>query len=491
MQAVCCSEGRCIVTRRCRRGSGRLYEQARPLSLLLAACVFVACAHRSDPRYLDAGEIQEFVIGNSLKDAKSGDWREDFLPVDSERREGVIHGHSGPPEGLYGGAWELRGNSVCMRYWGESSRTTCYRFAWAGDNKFFWIDEAGRRAFETELIERGGADDVAVEAASTAFRSETVTFRHGVNLLVGDLRFPDGPAPYPAILYVDGSGGFSRHRFDDWPGNAVLQEALSRGFATFVWSKPGVDDSTGDWREQSMALRAEEVVAAIEHLEERADIDGDRIGLLGVSQAGWVMPLVPTQRDVAFVVAISCPGQSPFEHERYPTDKELASTGISEAERKDAGEHLRTLFEILRSSVTYEEYLRRHQEWLAEAKLRTWYPAVSSKQTELPSVGWYLSEPERESFGFVSTALANDTPPPLKNLRMPVLAIFGAEDSRVDPVIGAKMYEEIPLANGNRDVTVQVYHGANHSLLVPDSEGYLEFAPGYVTTIGEWLAAHR
>jgi hypothetical protein len=240
-----------------------------------------------------------------------------------------------------------------------------------------------------------------------------------------------------------------------------------------------------------MALRAGEVVAAMEHLEERADIDGDRIGLVGASQAGWVTPLVPTQRDVAFVVAISCPGQSPFEHEQYPVDKELASTGISELERKDAGEHIQTLLEILRSGVTYEEYLRRHEEWLAEAKLRTWYAAVNSKRTELPSVGWYLSKPEREMVGFMSTALANDTPPPLENLRMPVLAIFGANDSRVDPVIGAKRYEEIPLANGNPDVTVKVYEGADHSVLVPDSEGFLEFAPGYVTTIAEWLAAHR
>jgi hypothetical protein len=34
-------------------------------------------------------------------------------------------------------------------------------------------------------------------------------------------------------------------------------------------------------------------------------------------------------------------------------------------------------------------------------------------------------------FEFVSTDFASDAPPPLENLRMPVLAIFGSNDKRL------------------------------------------------------------
>ncbi len=71
---------------------------------------------------------------------------------------------------------------------------------------------------------------------------------------------------------------------------------------------------------------------------------------------------------------------------------------------------------------------------------------------------------------------------------MPVLAIFGSNDITVDARTGAKAYGEIPLANGNRDVTVKVFEGAGHGIMLPDTEGYLEFAPGYITLMGEWLA---
>ena len=46
-------------------------------------------------------------------------------------------------------------------------------------------------------------------------------------------------------------------------------------------------------------------------------------------------------------------------------------------------------------------------------------------------------------------------------------------------------------AAGNPDVTVKLLDGADHKLMQPDSDGYLEYAPGYLMTMGEGLAQHR
>jgi pimeloyl-ACP methyl ester carboxylesterase len=240
-----------------------------------------------------------------------------------------------------------------------------------------------------------------------------------------------------------------------------------------------------------MALRAEEVAAAMAHLAARADIDVDRIGLPGGSQAGWVMPMVPALRNVAFMIAISCPAQSGIEQTRFSVGNELAIAGISADDRADALEHIRALQEILRIATDYEEFLRDHEEWLAEAARRSWYSTVKSQLGEQPMLELFFTPMDRGLFEFVSGPFANDEPPRLANLGMPVLAIFGSNDIRVDARIGARAYEEIPLANGNQDVTVEVFEGANHSIMLPDSEGYLEFAPGFLATMGEWLAAHR
>ncbi len=40
-------------------------------------------------------------------------------------------------------------------------------------------------------------------------------------------------------------------------------------------------------------------------------------------------------------------------------------------------------------------------------------------------------------------------------------------------------------------MTVVLFEGADHTLMQPDREGYLDFAPGYLTTMGEWLSKRR
>jgi len=70
---------------------------------------------------------------------------------------------------------------------------------------------------------------------------------------------------------------------------------------------------------------------------------------------------------------------------------------------------------------------------------------------------------------------------------MPVLAIYGSEDTLVDSALGSNAYREIPQFNGNSDVTVIVFEGADHGIMQLDSEGYPDFAPDFLTSMGEWL----
>ena len=323
-----------------------------------------------------------------------------------------------------------------------------------------------------------------------------MSFRHGEDTLVGDLDLPAGPAPHPAILFVHGSGPASRH------GSlyaSMKNEFLGRGFATLVWSKPGVDESSGDYLEQSMDDRAGEVDAAMGYLAARPDIDADRIGLWGGSQAGWVVPKVAARREVAFMILLSCPVDGAMSQTLYLAENVLALLGIPEGERPEALDQVRSYYELIRSSGTHEEFLRGQEVLLAEAKQRAWYariehPEVGSESWLLdPESSWLLRlHPiDRKRFQFLHRMFADDAPPRLDVLRAPLLAIYGTSDIVVDWKLGSDAYRGVPRLAGNPDVTVEIFAGADHSLQQPDREGYLDFAPGVLSTMGDWLSKHR
>ncbi|MBW2693447.1 MAG: hypothetical protein JRE57_12580 [Deltaproteobacteria bacterium] len=416
------------------------------------------CAHTGEVEYLSADEIRVTIIDNGLEGAGPDSWREDYLSVDDTKLEGMIRGRqrSGTP---YRGAWSIDGDLMCVEYPSVPQQGGCYHLSRGIEGEIFWFDEDGALAFESEWVERGAAESGALEWVSPVYRHETLTFQHGQNRVVGDLSLPDALAPYPAVVFVHGSGPATRH--SDYL-KSIGNEFLRRGFATFIWSKPGVDESTGHYLKQTMEMRAEEVAAAMAHLAKRSDIDADQIGLWGISQAGWVMPMVPTYRSVAFVISVSGSAQTGQKQDLFGTANELAQIGFSDDELADALDHRLEFYDLIHEGLTYEEFLPRQQAWLAEMKSRPWYPTLESHLDELIFQD-FVMEADPQIYEFVSINDQNGSlvsPPRLKNLEMPVLAIYGSEDTLVvgsgierlprDPPIQRKLRRHCHRIRGRR-----------------------------------------
>jgi pimeloyl-ACP methyl ester carboxylesterase len=457
-------------------------EQIIALCCLLPLCLSIGCAHTDEVRYMSADEIRESIIGNSLRGEESGGWKEDYLAADSDELEGDIRGHS--KSALpYRGRWSIVGDSMCVEYETASGQVACFRFSKEKANKIHWVDETGALAFESDLIEGGEAERATPELTNSVVKQETIVFQHRENSLVGTLSLPAGQSPFPVILFVHGAGPTTRH----WSFYEPMRdEFISRGFATLIWSKPGVDESTGDYLTQSMVQRAEAVEAAMIHIAERSDIDSDRIGLWGGSQAGWVVPIIASHRDVAFEIMMSCPAQNPLKQTLYLDGNLLASLEISELERGDALDEISTYYELIRTSSSYEDFLRGQELLLEVAKERSWYSKIPPQIIQ--QLSWFQPI-DRGRYQHLRIFFVMDSPPELGNLQSPLLAIYGTNDIQVDWKLGSKAYEEVPRAAGNSDVTVELFDGADHTLMLPDDDGYLDFAPGFLTTMGEWLAA--
>jgi pimeloyl-ACP methyl ester carboxylesterase len=135
-------------------------------------------------------------------------------------------------------------------------------------------------------------------------KREEVQFSNRDIHLAGTLIAPSTGGKYPAIVLVHGSGAETREH--------VLPFArflIRHGIAVLGYDKRGVGESTGDWNTATFDDLAGDAVAAVEYLKTRRDIDASQIGLLGWSQAGWIMPLAAVRaKSIAFLISISGAG---------------------------------------------------------------------------------------------------------------------------------------------------------------------------------------
>ena len=137
-----------------------------------------------------------------------------------------------------------------------------------------------------------------------------VTFQNGRVTLAGTLDLPTGEGPFPAIVTVHGAGRLDR----DYKYNLLISGFfVQQGFAVLRYDKRGIGKSTGIYRlvtringESVLNDLADDALAGVEFLKNYDKIDPTMIGLVGISQAGWIIPLAASKSsDVTFGISHS------------------------------------------------------------------------------------------------------------------------------------------------------------------------------------------
>jgi dipeptidyl aminopeptidase/acylaminoacyl peptidase len=170
--------------------------------------------------------------------------------------------------------------------------------------------------------------DARCNAPSVSFDPAVVSSSHrefGVRFtcvgaqLAGTLNVPLGRGPFPAVVWVHGAGESARLPYDGAP---LVQALVDSGIAVLSYDKRGVGESEGECCPGDYGqfnLLAADVDGAVAALRSRAEIDPIRIGLLGASQAGWVVPLAAVRSGgrVAFTALADAPAVSTGEEDLY------------------------------------------------------------------------------------------------------------------------------------------------------------------------------
>ena len=169
---------------------------------------------------------------------------------------------------------------------------------------------------------------------------EDVEFAFGIEMLRGVLTRPVHEATHPAVVLVAGSRGAPGDPegvLTPWFIDHRHRLALA-GFAVLRYDPPGVGQSTGQRGVPSLEVRAAETAAAVSYLRTSPVVDADRVGLLGVSQGGWVIAMVAAQypNEVAFVISVVGSGQSVAEQQIYGIQAQSAAAGLSDDDVTEA-----------------------------------------------------------------------------------------------------------------------------------------------------------
>ena len=133
---------------------------------------------------------------------------------------------------------------------------------------------------------------------------QELIFEHGQDRLSGHYLQPTNGIPAKAVLifvHGDGATEYDAHGYYD----IIWQPLLEKGYAIFSWDKPNIGKSTGNWLAQSMQDRQSEVLAAVAAVQKKYHFSAANTGLIGFSQAGWVVPALANRADkIAFSIGI-------------------------------------------------------------------------------------------------------------------------------------------------------------------------------------------
>ncbi len=85
------------------------------------------------------------------------------------------------------------------------------------------------------------------------------------------------------MVMLQGSGVADRESGGFFP--PIRSAFLDAGVGVLSWDKPGVGESSGDWRERTLFDSADEALAAIDWLREHPAVDAGRVGITGSASA--------------------------------------------------------------------------------------------------------------------------------------------------------------------------------------------------------------
>jgi dienelactone hydrolase len=164
-----------------------------------------------------------------------------------------------------------------------------------------------------------------------------VQFRCEGASLAGTIYLPESSGRHSAAVWVHGAGEAPRL---GW-GGQLLPGLVDADVVVLSYDKRGVGDSGGECcpgDQGHFNLLTADAVGAVQALRTLPEVDPARVGLVGASQAGWIVPRAAVDSDAAFVALAAAPTIAERTSNLY---ERLAAGDDGDLSKKEIADRLR------------------------------------------------------------------------------------------------------------------------------------------------------
>jgi alpha/beta superfamily hydrolase len=316
------------------------------------------------------------------------------------------------------------------------------------------------------------------------------------------ITIPEGKGPFPAILFITGSGPQDRDEtIMEHKPFAVLADHLTKnGYIVLRVDDRGIGKTTGNFKTATSADFANDVSNGIDYLLSRPEVNKKKIGLLGHSEGGMIAPMVAEKRkEIDFLVLLAGPGVRIIDLMSEQNAAIARASGVSE----EAVKQIKPLFtKVVETIMQSPDSLTAHQQVTAYTEYwASTQPAAILKeldfQTQENRSNYIASMITEFNSPWFRYFMAFDPSRYLTKLHAIVLALNGDRDIQVLSSQNLPGIEAALKKSKSKDYEIKELKGLNHlfqecKTCTIQEYGELEqtISPLVLETITTWLDKH-
>ncbi|MBT8236709.1 MAG: alpha/beta fold hydrolase [Bacteroidia bacterium] len=274
----------------------------------------------------------------------------------------------------------------------------------------------------------------AIKKDSLHYKQEEIAYSNKDIKLAGLLMTPFGNITSTAIILIHGSGVSDRDNF--W--YMYQADYLARnGYMVLLPDKRGCGKSRGEWHTASFDDFANDIKSAQEYLVQNKANEFEKLGVLGLSQGGWISHVVNQDpENLDFIVDVVSSASTPNEQVKYEIRNDIKNSGVPEFLAKPL------------SVIFAKRAMGKRKIWWE--KNGSFDPVLSMRETKTP-----------------------------------ILKIFAAEDENVPVENSIALINEMLSTHSNLPLTINTFKDSGHALISPES-GWIR--NDYLDYVIDWIS---
>jgi len=318
-------------------------------------------------------------------------------------------------------------------------------------------------------------------------------------MLAGTLTLPKSKQPSSLAILIPGYGKHDRNLTGmGHESFLILADYLTqRGIGVLRFDKRGVGQSTGNYDTATTQDFADDVLAGVDYLKSRTDVDTSQIGLIGISEGGLIASIVAAKsHDVTYAVLMAPAVQKNSDDLIEQTGLQLKADGASEGFVVQDRELRKKLYTIIIDESDYG---------VAEKKLQnlvTNYLASlsESQKDEAKTLPFAFTDAKKDiliktfNSPWYHFFLKYDRTASLEQITKPVLVLNGTVDWIATPYKIFPVVSQALQRAGNKDYKMIELPNLNHMFQTAKTGSFAEYAtikqaiaPVVLETITNWV----